>query len=47
MSDQRDRNRIKNMVDLIDQLREENRQLRDENEKFRRQLIAFTGVDPR
>jgi regulator of replication initiation timing len=47
MSDQRDRQRIKNMVDLIDHLREENRQLRDENEKFRQQLIAFTGVDPR
>jgi hypothetical protein len=41
------RDRIDNQANLIDHLRDEIARLREENEEFRRKLIAFTGVDPR
>jgi regulator of replication initiation timing len=45
--EQRDRNRLNNLIDTVDYLREENARLREENDRFRERLIAFTGEDPR
>lgn len=45
--DSRDRNRMNNLIATVEHLLEENKRLRDENEKFRERIIAFTGKDPR
>lgn len=41
------RDRIDRQTEIIERLQEENRLLREENERFRDRLIAFTGNDPR
>lgn len=41
------RDRIDRQTEIIERLQEENRLLREENERFRDRLIAFTGKDPR